>query len=66
MNGICLGMAFSNMPMTGMYPTVGVGSIDESLEVNFGQEPFVYNITVDQILHAAHSVTKSQTKLLWF
>ena len=54
-NGICLGVAFSNMPMTDLYPTVGVGSIDESLEVNFGQHPFIYNISIEQILHAAHS-----------
>ena len=40
--------------MRDLYPTVGVGSRNESLVVNFGQDPFVYNITMEQVLHASH------------
>ena len=54
-NGSSLGIAFRDMPMTGLYPTVGVGSRNESLEVNFGQHPFVYNISMEKILHEAHT-----------
>jgi len=53
-NGINLGIAFRDMPTSDLYPTVGVGSRSESLEVNFGQNPFVYNIAMEQVLHESH------------
>ena len=53
-NGVNLGIAFRDMPLSDLYPTVGVGSKNESLEVNFGQNPFMYNITMEQVLHESH------------
>ena len=47
-NGTYLGIAFRNMPRKSLYPTVGVASKSDSLEVNLGQHPFVYNITMEK------------------
>ena len=64
-NGDFLGIAFRDMPMTNLYPTVGVGSRNGILQVNFGQLPFSYNIAMEQILHSAHikdlEIKKSKT-----
>ena len=64
-NGDFLGIAFRDMPMTNLYPTVGVGSRNGILQVNFGQLPFSYNISMEQILHSAHikdlEIKKSKT-----
>ena len=59
-NGSCLGIAFREMPMTNLYPTVGHGSNNEAMEVNFGQSPFLYNIKMEMLLHDSH--TKDLTK----
>lgn len=50
-NGKNLGTAFRNIPLTPLYPTVGCGSENEKLEVNFGQTPFIYNIKMEMILN---------------
>ena len=42
------------MPITNLYPTVGVGSRNGILQVNFGQLPFSYNIAMEQILQSSH------------
>ena len=54
-NGHFLGMAFEEMPLTNLYPTVGVGSRNGVVQVNFGQLPFSYNIAMEQILYSAHT-----------
>ena len=54
-NGTFLGIAFWEMPITNFYPTVGLGSRDEAMQVNFGQQPFLYNITMERILHDSHT-----------
>jgi len=57
LNGNYLGVAFRNMPISlDLYPTVGVGSRNDSVEVNFGQFPFMYDIKMEQLLHSAHSL----------
>ena len=57
LNGNYLGVAFRNMPVSNnLYPTVGVGSDNDSVEVNFGQFPFMYDIKMEQLLHSAHSL----------
>ena len=57
LNGNYLGVAFRNMPISpDLYPTVGVGYDNDSVEVNFGQFPFMYDIKMEQLLHSAHSL----------
>ena len=55
LNGSYLGIAFREVPITGLIPTVGLGSEDEELEVNFGQNPFTYDIKLEMILSDSHS-----------
>ena len=50
-NGKSLGIAFKNIPLNPLFPTVGVGSKNEKVEVNFGQSPFVYDIKLEMILN---------------
>ena len=50
-NGRSLGIAFKNIPLKPLFPTVGIGSQNGKLEVNFGQSPFVYNIKLEMILN---------------
>ena len=52
-NGKSLGIAFKNIPLKPLFPTVGIGSQNGKLEVNFGQNPFVYNIKLEMILNEA-------------
>eukprot|EP00210_Caulerpa_lentillifera_P006272 g5991.t1 len=42
-NGTLLGIAFNNVEGE-LYPTIGLHSKSESVEVNFGQKPFVFDI----------------------
>ena len=57
LNGNYLGVAFRNMPISqDLYPTIGVGSDNGSVEVNFGQLAFMYDIKMEQLLHSAHSL----------
>ena len=44
-NGRFLGIAESCLPNQIWYPTIGLHSENEEVEVNFGQKPFVYNIS---------------------
>lgn len=37
-----------------LFPTIGMNSIGEKVEVNFGDKPFVYNIEIEKILQEAH------------
>ena len=37
-----------------LYPTIGMNSIGEKVEVNFGNKPFVYDIELHKILQEAH------------
>ena len=53
-NGKFLGVAVRNLPAIEYYPTIGVHSINECVEVNLGQKPFLYNIKMEMILHNAH------------
>jgi hypothetical protein len=43
-NGELLGIAKSSLPKNIWYPTIGLHSENEAVEVNFGQGPFVYNL----------------------
>ena len=36
------------------FPTIGMNSIGEKVEVNFGQKPFLYNIELEKILQEAN------------
>ena len=36
------------------FPTIGMNSIGEKVEVNFGNKPFVYNLELENILQEAH------------
>ena len=42
-NGIDLGIAFKNM-VSKLHPTVGLQTPREIVDVNFGQQPFVFDI----------------------
>ena len=53
-NGTFLGTAFKNMPDINLYPTIGLHSEGEKVEVNLGQNPFMYNIKLEMILNEAH------------
>ena len=62
-NGQYLGVAFRDMPVINLYPTIGLHSKGESVEVNLGQNPFMYNIKMEMVLHDAvceDMVTKSR------
>ena len=54
-NGNFLGIAFKNMPAIKLYPTIGMHSKNESVNVNLGQNPFMYNIKMEMILNEAHA-----------
>jgi len=54
-NGKFLGIAFKKMPAINLYPTVGLHSKNERVEVNLGQTPFMYNIKLEMILNEAHA-----------
>ena len=41
-NGEFIGIANSNMPERSWFPTIGLHSKDERVEVNFGEKPFRY------------------------
>ncbi|XP_057378371.1 ran-binding protein 10-like isoform X1 [Daphnia carinata] len=45
-NGVNLGTAFFDLPLN-LYPTIGLNSLGEIVEANFGESPFVYNIEDD-------------------
>ena len=36
------------------FPTIGMNSKGEKVEMNFGSKPFVYNIELENILQEAH------------
>ena len=68
-NGKCLGTAFGgfdNIHDHPLYPTVGLHSADEEVEVNFGQEPFLYNIKLEIILSQAHQKDLVKTNQICF
>ena len=54
-NGKYIGLAFKDMreDLT-LFPTIGMNSIGEKVEVNFGGKPFAYNIELEIILQEAH------------
>jgi len=54
-NGKCLGIAFRNMPVIDLYPTIGVHSNGETVIINLGQDPFMYNIKMEMVLNEAIS-----------
>ncbi|KAK7204415.1 ran-binding protein [Myxozyma melibiosi] len=43
-NGISLGIAFNDIKESRLYPAVGMRSHGEHIRVNFGQQPFVFDI----------------------
>ena len=55
LNGKFLGIAFRDIPISTFYPTVGIGSDNELIEVNFGQTPFIYNIKMEMVLNESHA-----------
>ena len=53
-NGKFLGNAAKwDEPVMNLYPTIGLHSKNESVEVNLGQKPFVYNIKMEMLLNDA-------------
>jgi len=42
-NGVNLGVAFTDL-LPNLYPTVGLQTLGEIVDANFGQQPFVYDI----------------------
>ena len=50
-NGMFLGIAKSKLPNKTWYPTIGLHSKDEMVEVNFGQEPFIFKISKYSGMH---------------
>ena len=59
-NGKDLGIAFTNLPKEMFYPMVGFWRKNAEIIVNFGQEPFVYNISLrKQIELQKHQIMKS-------
>jgi hypothetical protein len=46
-NGLNLGRAFRDLPAVPLYPTVGLQTLGEEVEANFGMEPFIYDIEDD-------------------
>ena len=54
-NGKFIGTAFQNLKKdVPWYPTIGMNSIGEKVEVNFGSKPFAFNIELENILQEAH------------
>ena len=54
-NGKYIGLAFKDMRKDlAFFPTIGMNSIGEKVEVNFGQKPFLYNIELEKILQEAN------------
>ncbi|XP_055343672.1 ran-binding protein 9-like isoform X2 [Paramacrobiotus metropolitanus] len=43
-NGLMLGVAFENLP-SNLYPCVGLQSVGENVETNFGQTEFMFDLT---------------------
>ena len=62
-NGKFLGIAVRNLPVIKYYPTIGVHSTNECVEVNLGQKPFLYNIKMEMILDNAHKKDMSKGNL---
>uniref|UniRef100_A0A914DK08 Ran-binding protein 9 n=1 Tax=Acrobeloides nanus TaxID=290746 RepID=A0A914DK08_9BILA len=55
-NGINIGVAQRNIPIINdLFPTVGMQTMDEMVDTNFGQKPFIYNIQAD--IEAAERLT---------
>ena len=44
-NGRSLGVAVSKMENQFWYPTVGLGTRNDKIRINFGQDTFLYNVT---------------------
>ena len=54
-NGKYIGIASKNMSRdVRWFPTIGMNSMGEKVEMNFGSKPFVYNIELESILQKAH------------
>ena len=45
-NGRDLGVAFTELAHPNLFPCVGLQSAGEVVETNFGQEPFMYDLTM--------------------
>ena len=43
------------MPVIDLYPTIGVHSNGETVMINLGQDPFMYNIKMEMALDEAIS-----------
>ena len=55
-NGSYIGLAFKNINKDATwFPTLGMNSLGEKVEVNIGSKPFVYNIELENILQEAHN-----------
>lgn len=54
-NGVYLGVAFTSVNKSGLYPSVGMKKPGEHLRINFGRTPFVFDI--DRMMdHERHAV----------
>lgn len=69
-NGINLGIAFRDL-ISNLYPTVGLQTPGEIVDVNFGQQPFVFDIIemrkelVANTLRTIHNFPASQNDAAW-
>ena len=58
-----------NLPEINLYPTIGLHSKNETVMVNLGQNPFVYNIKMEmkhhQVLHVSNSLQVSDCLTDW-
>ncbi|ALC40604.1 RanBPM [Drosophila busckii] len=56
-NGVDLGIAFRDLP-TKLYPTVGLQTAGEEVDVNFGQEPFKFDKIQDMMKEMRSNVLR--------
>ncbi|OQV11484.1 Ran-binding protein 9 [Hypsibius exemplaris] len=65
-NGMDLGVAFTDLTHPSLYPCVGLQSTGEVVETNFGQEPFMFDISSikkELEVDARNVIAKYQAKL---
>lgn len=64
-NGVYLGTAFRSIPMnTRLYPCIGLRTPGERVHVNFGKEPFVFDI-IHYTMASHLNIYKKYTVLGW-
>ena len=64
LNGVKLKVAFRNVKASALFPTVGLHSRGEAVEVNFGAKPFRFDLPVGPALLPAcmHSLSTTSRR----